>query len=74
MKYIWHDGDTFDAADAAQVVCKLREGSREPGKTLRSYVRDLAYRVEQYSGSPVRTDSPEKMVSDLIAAGVLKTI
>lgn len=74
MKYRWHDGFTFSAADAAQVVAKLRSGATWPACSVEAYKRELAFRSGEYAGTTVRFTCAEAMVDDLIEAGMLERI
>lgn len=72
MKYRWHDGFTFTAADAPQAIAKLRAGAVWPAGTVDAYKRELAFRSGEWAGRSVRFCSAEAMVADLIANGLLE--
>lgn len=73
-QYRWHDGFTFDAADASQVIATLRKGATYPEHTFDEYLDRLAFRAGEYSGKPHRNTSAEALVADLIESGMLTRI
>lgn len=74
MRYEWHDGFTFTAADAPQVIAKLRADATWPDCTVEAYKRSLAFRSGEFAGVEIRFTSAEAMVADLISNGLLRRI
>lgn len=74
MRYRWHDGFEFEAADASQAIAKIRSGATWPATTVCAYKRELAFRSGEFAGRSVRFTSAEAMVADLIEAELLATI
>ena len=54
--------------DAHEIITDLFLKSREPDETLKSFMKQTARRCLLYSGSGVRTYSPQVFLEDLIKA------
>jgi hypothetical protein len=59
------------ADDPVNVVNELRACSRRPGRSRAEFMQLAAGRASLATGKPVRSDSAEHFVADLLAAGLL---
>jgi hypothetical protein len=69
------DGGTVTAAFPAEFVTRLREGSMFDSEcTDEAYMKNFADRYKIQSGHPVRADTPEQFLDDLLASGYILTV
>lgn len=57
--------------DPINVVNELRATSRRPGRSRAEFMQLAAGRAKLQTGKPIRSDSAEHFVADLLAAGLL---
>lgn len=60
--------------NAAEVVADLHKSSRAPSVDDRTWMREAADRVKLMNGIPIRTDSPEHFLDDLVTCNLLHVI
>jgi hypothetical protein len=65
------DGIEITATEPRKMVRELRAASHLPGRSVAEFMQLAASRAALLSGKPVRSDSAENFVTDLIAAGLL---
>lgn len=74
MKYIiegWTP-EVIEATSPAELVRQLARGSWDPAESDAEWMEQAAARAELQSGQPVRSDSAEHFVEDLLAAGLVR--
>lgn len=59
---------------AADVVRDLHKSSRAPSVDDRTWMQETAGRVELMNGIPIRTDSPEHFLDDLVSCNLLHVV
>ncbi|MCC8186492.1 MAG: hypothetical protein LIP08_02995 [Bacteroides sp.] len=73
--YTLQDGGIITASCAAEFVTNLRESSRFDNEcTDQDYMSNFAERFKQYSGSEIRTDTPDNFLEDLIKFDYAKVV
>lgn len=65
------DGRLLLAADEAELVSRLHDGSRAPAASDQEWMREVAQRMKLYNGASIRTDTAEHFIADLEAQGVI---
>ena len=65
------DGAVFTAADATDLMTRLRQDSFNPEADLRAYCRATARASKMQTGKPHRPWPPATLVEDLIASGLV---
>ncbi len=74
-RYQTPDGELIEANSPLAIAEALRIGSRfDAHKPLQDFVKDMAARVNVSVERPVRHDTPDNFVSDLLAIGWLKKV
>ena len=69
--YRTNDGAHFSAGSARELMEKLRADSWNPENSLEDYVLATARASALYNGKQHRSDSPEALVEDLLASGLM---
>jgi hypothetical protein len=66
------DGRVYTGDTLRDVIEQMRAAAwAVPSRTLRAYMRGVSKRVFQWNKQPVRDDSVDHFVDDLVAAGIL---
>ncbi|MGI4873364.1 MAG: hypothetical protein ACRYFX_19575 [Janthinobacterium lividum] len=68
MKYEVLGGEPLEAATPLEVAQALRQQAMAwaPSVSIEDFMEGMAHRAEQYRGHPIRTDSVDHFVADLV--------
>lgn len=69
--YTTRDGENFPAETALEFLHALRGASFNPEKTLEGYMEATAKAAQLQTGAPHRWDTPDNLVDDLKASGLV---
>jgi hypothetical protein len=65
---------TFEADSAASLVEQMHSASYATAEDDATFMQETAERTQTQNGAPIRFDTPEHFVADLIAAGLIKEL
>lgn len=75
MKYEYMDGFKFDAADDLSICTTIWKSMKfRLYDTLEEWMSGNSYVLSQIFEEPFRGDTPEHIVEDMLARGVLKSV
>ena len=76
MNYHVLGGDPFEAATPLDVAEALRQQAMAwaPSVSIEDFMEGMAHRAAMHAGRPVRADTPENFVADLVEVGILTPV
>jgi hypothetical protein len=74
LTYKTNDGATVKGETPTDVVVSLRNQAWLRNRDLQTYAEKTCYYAELYSGVPIRSDSAQNMLTDLVQAGLLEAL
>lgn len=64
-------GEPLEGATPKEWVASLRQNTHFPEKDTRTFMRQTARRAKVQTGKPVRYNTAENFINDLLKAGLL---
>jgi len=73
LKYKTESGEALEASSPADLVTRLRQGSRFDSELSDAvFMERFAFRYKIQKGNSIRFDTPENFIEDLITTGYLE--
>ena len=76
MKYTVLGGEPLEAATPLEVTEALRQQAMAwaPSVSIEDFIEGMAHRAQMHRGHPIRTDSVDHFVADLVQHGFLTPV